>query len=94
MRFFLFVLSFTASAMAFSPAIQVEKKTTSTQLGLKRRDLLIGIAGLVAAPSIASASGSTWFFKDKDVPEESQMATDGKLDLNGAFVVRTSRATV
>jgi photosystem II PsbU protein len=90
MRFFLLVLSFAASAMAFSPLIQVDKKTSSTQLGLKRRDLLTGIAGLVAAPSIASAGkGSTWFFKDKDIKEESQMATDGKLDLNGAFVVRT-----
>jgi hypothetical protein len=91
MRLFLLVLSFAASAMAFRPLIQqVEKKASSTQLGLKRRDLLTGIAGLVAAPSIASAGkGSTWFFKDKDIKEESQMATDGKLDLNGAFVVRT-----
>jgi hypothetical protein len=95
MRFFLLVFSFAASAMAFSPVIQVERKTSSTQLGLKRRDLLTGIAGLVAAPSIASASSSTWFFDEKieDFKEESQMPTDGKIDFNGAFVVRTLRAT-
>jgi SNF family Na+-dependent transporter len=92
MRFFLLVLSFAASAMAFSPMIQVEKKTSPTQLGLKRRDLLAGIAGLVAVPSIASAHGSTFFFDDKieTFREESQMPTDGKIDVNGAFVVSTA----
>jgi hypothetical protein len=91
MRFFLLVLSFAASAIAFSPLIQVEKKTSSTQLGLKRRDLLTGFAVLVAAPTIASASSSTWFFNEniENVKEENQMPTDGKLDLNAAFVVRT-----
>jgi hypothetical protein len=59
MRFFFLVLSFAASAMAFSPLVQVDKKTSPTQLGLKRRDLLAGIAGLVAAPSIAGAHSST-----------------------------------
>jgi hypothetical protein len=63
---------------------------TSTQLDMERREVLItGILGLAAAPGLAHAKGSTFFYDDKieDVREASQMPTGGKLDLNSAFVV-------
>lgn len=89
MRIPLIVLSLFASAVAFVPAVQ-KKVITSTQLNLERRDVLItGIMGLIAAPGIATAKGSTFFYDDKieQVREESQMPTGGKVDLNSAFVV-------
>jgi hypothetical protein len=95
MMFQLLVLFLVATAEAFTPPILRLQKTqdTSTQLSLKRRDLLItGIMGLLAVePAIANAKGSTWFYDDKieEVREENQMSTGGKVDLNSAFVVRT-----
>ena len=78
-----------APAMAFVPAVQ--KAKTTTKLDMQRRDVLItGIMGLVAAPTLAQASGSsTWFYDEKieQVVEPTQMATDGRLDLNSAYVV-------
>ena len=44
----------------------------------------------MAAPAIANAKpASTWFFDEhiEDVKEEAQMRTNGKLDINAAFVV-------
>jgi alkylated DNA repair dioxygenase AlkB len=59
-RTFLIVFSLFAQAMAFAP---VHKKTgTTTQLDLKRRDLMImtGILGLTAVPGITNTgSGSS-----------------------------------
>lgn len=93
MRFAILFLIVQAAA-AFVPAVQKTAKTT-TQLDLNRRDVVItGIMGLLSAPGIAqAASGSTFFYDDKieEVREASQQATEGgKLDLNGAPVVRTT----
>lgn len=61
---------------------------------MDRRDFVLGVAtGVVAAaavgmPAVASAKpASTWFYDDSETREPSQQATDGRLDLNSAFVV-------
>ena len=90
MRVALLLLSLFASALAFAPAVQKTVRTSPTQLNVQRRDVLItGIMGFLAAPAIATAKGSTFFYDEKIefVKEENQMATGGKLDLNSAFVV-------
>jgi len=76
-----------APALAFVPAVQ--KAKTTTKLDMQRRDVLItGIMGLVAAPTLAQASGSTFFYDQQEQrTEPTQMATDGRLDLNSAYVV-------
>ena len=84
----------TLTVNAFVPTVPkaAAATTTTTQLEMERRDVLItGIMGLVAAPGLAHAKGSTFFYDDKieEVREPSQMATDGKVDLNSAFVVST-----
>ena len=83
----------TLTVNAFVPTVpKAAATTTTTQLEMERRDVLItGIMGLVAAPGLAHAKGSTFFYDDKieEVREPSQMATDGKVDLNSAFVVST-----
>jgi hypothetical protein len=98
-------LSLFALASAFSPVVQ-QKKSTTQLLAINRRDL-ITFAGVVLAPQIANAlshgvqnregshtHGSTFFFDDQieNVREEAQMPTGGKLDLNGATVVREANA--
>ena len=46
--------------------------------------------GLAAAPMIANADpASTFFYKDEETFEESQMPSKGKLYVNGAFVVHS-----
>jgi Mn2+/Fe2+ NRAMP family transporter len=93
MRFFLILLIFSP-VLAFVPVIvhKVNNVATTTNLDLHRRDLLItGVLGLIVAPEITHAKSSTFFYDDKieeKPPEPSQMATDGKYDLNSAFVVR------
>lgn len=90
MRIVFIALTFAACVTAFSPSVRIQKKTASTtQLDLGRRELLTGLAGLLAAPSLANAAGSTFFFDDKieEVIEPSQLATGGKLDINAAPVV-------
>lgn len=96
----LLTLALVALTTAFSPVVQ--KKTSTTKLALERRDVLAGLAGMVALPGMAHASshalqnregththGSTFFFDDniEKVREEAQMPTDGKVDLNNAAVV-------
>jgi hypothetical protein len=51
--------------------------------------LMIGSGLVVALPRSAEAKGSTFFYDEKIefVKEPQQMATDGKVDLNAAFVV-------
>jgi len=98
MRVFLALYSM-AVATAFSPLVQ-QKKSGTQLAAINRRDLITGLAGVVLAPQAVNAlshgmqnregshtHGSTFFFKDEDVREESQMSTGGKLDLNGATVV-------
>lgn len=77
---------------AFSP--QSAKKTkTSTRLDLNRREFgaaaaTLGFLG--GLPAIANAKpASTWFWDEQieNVHEPAQQATDGRLDLNSAFVV-------
>ena len=96
MRFILaLVVAFIGTVMAFVPVVHhappTTTKPTSTQLDMERRDvfLITGILGLAAAPGLAHAKGSTFFYDDKieEVREQSQMPTGGKLDLNSAFVV-------
>ena len=95
MRFSLLLALFAPAALAFVPAIQ--KAPVATKLDMERRDLLItGVMGLVAAPGIANAAGSTFFFDDKieEVREPQQMATGGKIDLNSAYVVSLKHAFI
>jgi hypothetical protein len=90
MRTIVTLLFCAATAHAFAPLPQATREST-TALQVHRRDVLItGIMGLVAVPSLAHAKGSTWFFDEtiENVREPSQMATDGRVDLNSAFVVR------
>lgn len=93
-----------AVATAFQP-IQTPQRV-ATKLEVARRDVLVTIVGGVLAPAAAANAlshgmqnregshthGSTWFFDEniENVREESQMPTGGKLDLNGATVVRSS----
>lgn len=77
-----------AVTTAFSPEITKRVKT-STQLDLDRRGFCAAALGLLI-PSVANAKpASTWFFDEKieEVYEPAQQATDGRLDLNSAFVV-------
>jgi hypothetical protein len=87
MRIAIFILCLTSVA-AFVPSVQKQK--AQTVLHLERRDVLItGIMGLLGSPAIATAKGSTFFFDEniENVREQSQQATDGRIDLNSAFVV-------
>jgi len=85
MRLVVLLLAPTA-ILAFAPAVQ-KTHTSSTKLDMERRDVLItGIMGLVAAPTMAQAASSTFFYDDSKTQEPSQGATDGKVDLNSAFV--------
>jgi len=89
MRLSLLLPLFVPTAVAFLPAIQKTPVATTTKLDMERRDVLItGIMGLVAAPGLAQATGSTFFYDDKieEVREPQQMATGGKVDLNSAYV--------
>lgn len=97
--YFILALAAVPWATAFAPVPVVRSRTTSsTELysDVSRRDLLLtvasGIAVVVAAPEMASAKGSTFFYDEKieNVREASQMPTNGKVDLNSAFVVRDS----
>lgn len=86
----LFAAALLATATAFAPAIKT--KQPLTKLDVHRRDVLItALGGLLIAPHVAEAAGSTFFFDDKieTVREPSQMHTGGKIDLNSAFIVST-----
>jgi hypothetical protein len=75
---------------AFTPTLH--KTPFSTEINLQRRDVLVsGIAAVFTIPGIATAKPASTFFYDEKiefVKEESQMPTNGKFDLNSAFVVR------
>jgi photosystem II PsbU protein len=86
MRVFLLSL-LVLGANAFTPMPLQQRAETA--LAMERRDVLMaGLAGLATLPAIANAKGSTWFYDEKieDVKEESQMRTDGRIDINGAPV--------
>ena len=104
MRVLIWTSLLLSGAWAFQPVVQPKK--TLTKLHVQRRDVLVTLIGAAAmAPGAAHAlshgiqnrqgshtHGSTWFFDEQieNVHEESQQDTGGKLDLNGATVVRTS----
>lgn len=97
MRVALLLLSVFSSALAFVPAVHKTVLTSPTQLDAQRRDVLItGIMGFLAAPGLAKAKGSTFFYDEKIefVKEENQMPTGGKIDLNSAFVVCINSARI
>jgi hypothetical protein len=91
MRFFAVVALLAAcTACAFVP-VHVKLAKTTELAAVSRRDVLVtALAGLVAAPALSHASGSTFFFDEKieTVREASQMPTGNRVDLNSAFVVR------
>jgi hypothetical protein len=101
MRLALVCLAIAPLAAAFAPSrcsFHATKSSVAkdTQLcAMARRDALLtaisGLVGFVAAPHPATAKGSTFFYDEKIefVKEESQMPTNGKVDLNSAFVVCT-----
>ena len=82
-----------SSVFAFAPTPQMNSCTT--KLHAERREVLIsGIATLLAVPGVALAKPASTFFYDEKiefVKEESQMPTNGKVDLNSAFVVRCTQ---
>jgi photosystem II PsbU protein len=87
MRAFLVsLLALSASAFAPTPL----QHRAETALAMERRDVLIaGLTGLATLPAIANANpASTWFYDERieDVREANQMRTDGRLDINSAFV--------
>lgn len=92
MRLTILLITLIASTYSFHPVPRLVRP--KTELGIERRDVVItGIAALIAAPRLAQAKGSsTWFYDEKieTVKEASQMPTDGRLDVNAAFVVRHS----
>jgi hypothetical protein len=74
-------------ARAFAP---MPLQRPETAVAMERREVLIaGLIGLATLPAVANARpASTWFFDEniENVKEESQMRTDGRLDINAAFV--------
>jgi hypothetical protein len=91
MRFIsLLTLAGLYAVSGFAPSMS--KIATTTQLNLERRNLLAGIFGVVVAPAIANAKGSTWFYDQmiETEQEPAQMYTGGKVDLNAAMVVSKS----
>jgi hypothetical protein len=92
MRLVLLLSVLAVSALAFTP-VQVKVSRGTSLNAVNRRDVLITVlSGIVAAPAVSQASGSTFFYDDKieTVREQSQMPTGDRLDLNSAFVVRTA----
>ena len=86
----IFILAtLTALTAAFAPQT-VKATKTSSELGMDRRQFCatatLGFLG--GLPAIAKPA-STWFWDEKieNVYEPAQQATDGRLDLNNAFVV-------
>jgi photosystem II PsbU protein len=80
-------------AAAFIPSVatKIHVTTVTTELSVhpSRRDFLfVGIATATFTPLIANAASSTFFYDQKieTVIEPSQMATNGKIDLNSAQV--------
>jgi hypothetical protein len=90
MRTSLFFLAFASTSSAFVVVPQNTRLTT-TALAATRRDVFAK-AGIIAAAVIAASQSEQALafhvppYSD-DVPEPSQQANDGKLDLNGSFVV-------
>jgi hypothetical protein len=83
------VLSWGALALAFAPRLQVScSPTTQSKLEATRRDfvasLVFGSGAVVFFPHEAQAFSQQL---DDYAYEPQQQATDGKLDLNSAFVV-------
>ena len=90
MRFFLLPLMGASLVAGFVPVVH-KPTITTTQLEMERREVLLTGIMALAAPAVANAArptaSSTYFFDDSQVNEPSQQSTDGKLDLNAAFVV-------
>jgi hypothetical protein len=102
------VVCFTLISIAVAFTANNRAATTRKDAGgvsmmatMNRRDAaafaasLAGVMGLIAFPEQSQAKpASTLFFDDSMVNEPSQMATDGKTDLNAAFVVRSCNTKV
>lgn len=94
MRFAIILIAlFVPPSFAFVPATVPTTSIhciTMTTLNMHRREVLTtGFLGMLTIPVVANASSSTFFYDEKieQVNEPSQMATDGRVDLNSAFVV-------
>ena len=93
MKVFLILLTLSMATAFAPPRRKLSSPIRTKALDMERRDLfLLGVSAsvVVATPPIAQAKpASTWFFDKKieQVFEPSQMPTDGRLDLNTAFVV-------
>lgn len=89
------LVAFTLMTMA--TGFTLNQKSLRASSGLmattNRRDALaVVVIGLIALPELSYAKpASTFFFEDNLTNEPSQMATDGKTDLNAAFVVRANK---
>ena len=82
------LLSWGALALAFAPATAPYRMVT-TQLEASRRDIL-GTMLIGASAALLPVKEAAAFSQQLDdyAYEPQQQATDGKLDLNAAFVVR------
>jgi hypothetical protein len=94
-------VAFTANNRAATATTRKDAGGVSMMATMNRRDAaafaasLAGVMGLIAFPEQSQAKpASTLFFDDSMVNEPSQMATDGKTDLNAAFVVRSCNTKV
>ncbi len=85
-------LAFTAFASAATAFVvtPIHCRSTTTALAATRRDVF-GAAGVAVAAVLAVGSEQAAAFHapryDENVAEPSQLPTNGKIDLNGAFVV-------
>ena len=87
LRFLVSALFFSLS-MGFSPMKETISKTTTVNIDSSRRDVLstsvVSFFGLLSLPSKSDAFSQQL---PDDQVEESQLPTDGKIDVNNAFVV-------
>jgi hypothetical protein len=87
--------AFTATTNRAGDVAVTRRGGLAMSATMNRRDVAFAAAaavtmGLIASPEQAKAKpASTFFFEDNMVNEPSQMATDGKTDVNAAFVVRS-----
>jgi hypothetical protein len=86
--------AFTATTNRDGNVAVIRRGGLAMSATMNRRDVAFAAAaltmGLIASPEQSQAKpASTFFFEDNMVNEPSQMATDGKTDVNAAFVVRS-----
>lgn len=80
-----------SSAVAFLARTKSHIREPALMAMNRREALALTLVGLIAVPDKSNAKpASTFFFDDESVVEPSQMKTNGKTDLNSAFVVSYS----